>query len=96
MNSNELEIQYSKRATRFLDNNAEIITKERADLLVFSAVKKLLKIENNNIDLLQLHGQPKGTFRVKTGRIRIIFTLEKEIIYIAFVDDVAFRKDVYR
>ncbi|MBF0507790.1 MAG: hypothetical protein HQK57_02560 [Deltaproteobacteria bacterium] len=96
MKTFKLKIDYSRSALKFLTKNSQIITEDEADVLIVSAVKKLLKIEDNNIDIIQLHGARKGSFRVKTGKVRIIFTLSKGEVYVAFVDKISFRKDAYK
>ncbi|MBF0525649.1 MAG: hypothetical protein HQK56_11190 [Deltaproteobacteria bacterium] len=96
MNDFRLKIQYSKRVDKFLVKNSAVIMKDHVRNAVISAVKKILKIEDNNIDVIQLSGALRGSCRIRTGKIRIIFELIQEETYVAFVDKVFFRKDAYR
>ncbi|MBF0507799.1 MAG: hypothetical protein HQK57_02605 [Deltaproteobacteria bacterium] len=60
------------------------------------AVRKIACREDVNVDILQLKGEPKGNFRIKTGDIRITFRLHTEGSLFVFVREVVFRKDAYR
>ncbi len=66
-----LEISYSKKANKFLENNTKALTEEEVDKLIVSAIKKIFKIEKSNIDLKKLKGKLKGYFRIKKGDIPI-------------------------
>jgi mRNA-degrading endonuclease RelE of RelBE toxin-antitoxin system len=66
------------------------------DKLIISAVRKILKLEESNIALKKLKGKYKGSFRIKKGDIRIIFSLMKEKYLTAFVKNIDFRGDVYK
>ncbi len=92
-----LEIGYSKKADKFLENkNAKAITEKEVDTLIISAIKKIFKIENPNIDLKKLKGKLKGCFRIKKGDIRIIFTLKRNKILKILVNDIDFRGNIYK
>lgn len=81
---------------QFLEKNASLLLREKVRSLVISAIKQLFKIEESNVDLKCLKGNLKGYYRIRTGKLRIIFTLEKEKAVIAFVREVTFRKDAYK
>ncbi|KJR40284.1 hypothetical protein MCHI_003826 [Candidatus Magnetoovum chiemensis] len=53
-------------------------------------------MEDVNLDLKQLKGSNKGEYRIRTGKIRIIFTFEKNEIFVVFVEEVSFRADAYK
>ncbi|MBF0550839.1 MAG: hypothetical protein HQK60_09920 [Deltaproteobacteria bacterium] len=91
-----LDIYYSKDSLKFLRENGRVITRERVDKFVLLAAKKILRRVDVNIDVIQLKGEPRGTFRIKTGKIRIILRFKAGAVYVAFVDLIVFRKDAYR
>ncbi len=90
-----LKISYSKEANKFLKKNQNIITEEEVDKLIISAIKKIFKTEGISVDLKKLKGKHRGSFRIKKGDIRIIFSLKKEKILIAFIKDIDFRGNIY-
>jgi mRNA interferase RelE/StbE len=91
-----LEIVYSKNADRFLSENANRITESEVDDLIVRAVKKILKIEEAAIDIKALRGEYRGYFRIRKGKIRIVFSLKRNEIPVAFIRAIDFRKDVYK
>jgi len=90
-----LEIGYSKKANKFLEKNSDTITEKEVDILIISATKEILKIDKSNIDLKKLKGKLKGYFRIKKGDIRIIFSLKKDKIIKALINDIDFRGNIY-
>ncbi len=91
-----LEIGYSKKANKFLENNSKIITEDEVDSLVISAIKVVCKIEKSNINLKKLKGKLKGCFRIKKGDVRIIFSLKKDKVLIVLITDIDFRGNIYK
>ncbi len=91
-----LEIGYSKKANKFLEKNSKTITEKEVDTLIISAIKKIFKIEKSNIDLKKLKGKLRGCFRIKKGEIRIIFSLKKDKILKALINDIDFRGNIYK
>jgi len=91
-----LEIGYSKKASKFLEMNSNIITEKEVDTLITSSIRKIFKIEKPNIDLKKLKGKLKGCFRIKKGNIRIIFSLKKDKILKALINDIDFRGNIYK
>ncbi len=90
-----LKISYSKEANKFLKKNLNAITEDEVDELIISAMKKIFKTEEISVDLKKLRGKHKGSFRIKKGDIRIIFTLRKEKILTAFIKNIDFRGNIY-
>ena len=91
-----LKISYSKEADKFLKRNRDNITEDEVDSLIIIATRKILKIEEAHVDLKKLKGRYRGSFRIRKGDIRIIFSLKKEDTPIAFVQDIDFRGNVYK
>ncbi len=91
-----LEIGYSKKANKFLEKNSKTITEKEVDTLIISAIKKIFKIKKSNIDLKKLKGKLRGCFRIKKGDIRIIFSLKKDKILKALINDIDFRGNIYK
>jgi mRNA interferase RelE/StbE len=54
-----------------------------------------IKGENINIDLKKLGGEWEGYYRIRKGRLRIIFEPNKNE-RILFVEKIDFRGDVYK
>ena len=91
-----LQIEYSKKANKFLENNSQSITENEVDKLTVLAIKKIFKIEQSNINLKKLKGKLKSYYRIKKGNIRIIFSLRKDKIIKALINDIDFRGDIYK
>jgi mRNA interferase RelE/StbE len=90
-----LQIIYSKQVSSFLIKNPDRITEEKIDILISLAIKKIYNIEDVNIDLKRLKGKLYGFFRIRKGDLRIVFSLMKKEIVIAFVRQVDFRGNIY-
>ena len=73
-----------------------IIKEEEVDGLIVEAIRKLFKIEETNINLKKLKGKEKGSFRIRKGDIRIVFSLKKEKILHAMIKTIDFRGNVYK
>lgn len=84
-------IEYSKDAKKFIDKQ-DIHIEVREELKKF-----LIKIKggNVNIDLKKLVGDWEGYYRLRKGRLRIIFEVNKNE-KILFVERIDFRGDVYK
>ena len=91
-----MKISYSKEADKFLKKNKGNISEDEVDALVILAVKKILKIEDSSIDLKKLKGKYRGSFRIRRGDTRIIFTIRKEDVVTVFVHYIDFRGNVYK
>jgi len=93
----KLEIVYLKKADKFFIKNSNIISKEKSKELIIRAVKKIIKKEDINIDVKRLQGNLNNYYRIRSGKVRILFELENnEIKIIAIVNDIDFRGDVYK
>lgn len=92
----EVEFEYSKNALKFINKNPKLLSLEEVRNLVISAVKKILKMEEINVDLKMLKGNLRGYYRIRTNKIRIIFSLTRNEIFIVFVKDIGFRGDIYK
>ena len=84
-------IEYSRDADRFIQ--AEGIQRE-ANRQIEGFLRKLLG-ESINIDVKKLKGEWKGYFRIRKGRIRIIFTIDTSHRS-TYVERVDFRGDAYK
>ena len=92
-----IEVQYLKRADKFFVKNAHTLSKKKSTQLVVKSIKKILFKEDINIDVKQLKGNFKNFYRVRVGKIRILFELNNnEIKIIAIVNDIDFRGDIYK
>jgi mRNA-degrading endonuclease RelE of RelBE toxin-antitoxin system len=91
-----LKISYSKEADKFLKRNRDNISEDDVDSLIIMAIRKILKIEELPVDLKKLKGKYRGSFRIRKGDIRIVFSLKKEDTPVAFVQDIDFRGNVYK
>jgi len=84
-------IDYSRNAEKFIESQ-----NIRAD--VSEQLKRFLmkmKGGNVNIDLTKLSGEWEGYYRLRKGRLRIIFEIDKTD-QVLFVDRIDFRGDVYK
>jgi len=85
------KIEYSRDALKF-------IKKQNIHEEVQEEIKKFLmrlKGENINIDVKKLIGDWEGYYRLKKGKIRIIFSLNKNEKSL-FIEKIDFRGDVYK
>ncbi len=84
-------IEYSRDAEKFID-------KQDVHIEVREELKKFLikmKGGNVNIDLKKLVGDWEGYYRLRKGKLRIIFELNKNE-RVLFVEKIDFRGDVYK
>jgi len=92
-----LEIQYLKRVDKFFAKNSHILSKEKTKNLVVKSIKKIIFKEDINIDVKQLKGDLEQYYRVRSGKIRILFELENNNVkIIAIVSGIDFRGDIYK
>lgn len=91
-----LEIVYLKKADKFFLKNSHTLSKEKSKELILKAVKKIVKNEDVNIDIKQLKGNLQKYYRIRSGKVRILFELvDEQIIIKAIVNDIDFRGDIY-
>ncbi len=91
-----IDIVYSKQAAKFIKKNPHRLTTEKMDGLIRTAVSKINGDNSANIDVISMTGRSKSKFRIRTGDIRIIFSLERGRIIVVFVEEIGFRGDVYK
>jgi len=84
-------IDYSREARKFIEKQDihEVVRKE------FQKFVMKLKGENVNIDLRKLTGDWDGYYRLRKGKIRIIFEINK-IDKVLYVEKIDYRGDVYK
>lgn len=84
-------IDYSRDAEKFVE-------KQNIRIEIREELKKFLmkmKGENVNIDLKKLSGEWEGYYRLRKGKLRIIFEPSKTD-KVLFVEKIDFRGDVYK
>ena len=92
-----VRISYAKEADKFLAKNSDKITEDQVDMLILSAVSKIMKMRDAPlVDLKKMKGRFRGTFRIRKGPIRIIFSLKKEDDLSAYIHEIDFRGNVYK
>ena len=92
-----LEIQYLKKADKFFSKNSNTLSKEKTKELLIRSIRKIVLKEDVNIDVKQLKGNFKSYYRIRYGKVRILYELiDNEILIIAIINDVDFRGDVYK
>jgi mRNA interferase RelE/StbE len=91
-----LRLDIQKKANKFLEKNSKTLTEKEVDTLIVLAIKEIYKIEKTNADLKKLKGKLKGFFRIKQGDIRIIFSLKKNKVLKALINDIDFRGNIYK
>ncbi len=60
-----------------------------------SATRILLYQENVNVDLKKMKGLAPNLYRIRKGKVRIIFNIFKKDIVILTVEDIGFRGEIY-
>ncbi len=92
----KLRIDYSRQAQKFLDHNGTVLTVAQVDMLITKAMKKLLKMENTNIDVQAMRGNRRGSYRIRTGKVRVIFSYQSGVVMVVAVVAIDFRGGVYK
>lgn len=84
-------VRYSKQTSKFLEKNS--IDSQDSDIR--KAIKKVVIMENTNINIKKMKGKWKGFYRIRQGDLRIIirFEAEKKIV---FVHRIGWRGNVYK
>ncbi|MFZ1320576.1 MAG: hypothetical protein WAT71_03390 [Ignavibacteria bacterium] len=91
----KIRIIYSKESEKFLSKNSNIITEDKVDKLLKSAARHIMFKENINIDLKKMKGSDQNLFRIRKGKVRILFNFVKNDIVILTVEDIGFRGNIY-
>jgi mRNA interferase RelE/StbE len=86
------EIALSRQAEKFLAKNH--LPDEFATVPVFKAIRKFFG-ESVSVDVRRLSGEWDGYYRVRSGKIRIIFAFNAEKRR-ALVEVIDYRGDVYK
>lgn len=89
-----IQIGFSKQALKFLDRNQHVVSKKKVSDGILQAVKKLTKEEITSVDVIALHGELQGLFRLRLGTLRVIFSIEFGIIHIVEVEQIDFRGNI--
>lgn len=89
-----IRICYSRSAKKFIEKNSDKISQQKVNELILRAIQKILG-SNINIDIKKLEGKYKGLYRIRTGNIRIIFSIRTGVIHIVVVEDIGFRGNIY-
>lgn len=90
-----LNVFYSKKATKFLDKNPSIISLKEVRNLIILAIKKIFFGEEINLDLKRLKGELSSYFRIRKGKIRIIFSIKENKYLTVFVNNIDHRGSIY-
>jgi mRNA interferase RelE/StbE len=91
----KVAITYSKQAQKFLAQKSVALTELETNVLVQKAMRKLLKIEENNSDVVALHGELQGLYRVRKGDIRVVFGYHNSEIILVNIERIDWRGQVY-
>ena len=86
------QIDVSREANKFVKKNN--ISDNTLALHIKQALNKL-QGRDENIDLKKMKSKWRDSFRLRVGKIRIIFKIDFEKSSI-FVDRIDFRRDVYK
>ena len=91
-----IEIQYLKKADKFLAKNSNVITKDGVDALIIKAIRKIFKNEDINIDLKSMSTM-ENYYRIRKGNVRIVFCIdENDELIVSIVETIGYRGDVYK
>jgi mRNA-degrading endonuclease RelE of RelBE toxin-antitoxin system len=92
----KIDISYSKSSKKFLAKNQHIITINETDTLIIKAIKSIFYQKVENIDVLKMVGYTPNHYRIRTGKIRIVFTVLDGVISVVDVVDIDFRGNIYK
>jgi mRNA interferase RelE/StbE len=92
-----LEIEYLKRADKFLSKNSNLIARDKVRELVVKSIKKIVLKEDTNIDVKRLKGDLNSFYRIRSGKIRVLIEIvDKRVKIVAIVYDIDFRGNIYK
>ena len=87
------KVEIGKQSEKFLDNNSADIRDS-----VYDKIRNVIEwLENKNnlfVDLKKLKGDYLGFYRIRTGKIRIIISIDKKN-YIIKIQNINFRGNIY-
>jgi mRNA-degrading endonuclease RelE of RelBE toxin-antitoxin system len=86
------KVIFSKKSKAFLEKNPGYKSKA---LDISKQFVKLISGEKENIDVKKMKGEWKGFYRVRSGKIRIMLSIDidTEVLY---VERIGFRGDVFK
>ncbi len=85
------KVEYSADAVEFMDRE-DLSGQVREQIALFL---KKMRGQTVNIDAKKLKGKWKGYFRIRKGRLRIIFSVHFDL-RVLYVERVDFRGQVYK
>lgn len=91
----KINLNFSKATSKFLHKNPNIISENEVENLLVQAVKIIFKKETIKIDLKALKGNLKGYYRIRKGKVRIVFSIAKEDLITINIKNIDFRGSVY-
>lgn len=91
-----IAIDYSRASLKFLKTKAKEIDFTDVEALLVSALKVLLRKEEQTIDIKKLKGHFQGYYRVRKGKIRIIFSFKQDQQIYVQVHAIDYRGNVYK
>ncbi len=86
---------FSRQAEKFLANPSNGISKDEVQRILVESVKKITREAISSLDVIRMKGEFKGWYRVRVGRLRVIFLFAEGEIRIVSVDRIDFRGNVY-
>ena len=91
-----LQINYERKADKFLQRNENKLTRIETTELIVKAIHKLAG-KDENVDLVKMKGEFEGYFRIRKNDLRIIFNVceDNEDIIVTVVN-IDFRGSVYK
>ena len=84
------EIELSRKAAKFYQK-ADTANVRRLN----AAFDRLAEDPFNHNNIKQLNGELQGSFRLRVGNIRIIYSID-DAIKIVYIEVIGFRGDVYK
>jgi len=79
-----------------LRKNQNLISEEELDNLMILAIKKRIFLKDINLNIKDLKGNLKGKSRVRKGKIRIIFEIINDEVFIeSIIEDIDYRGNIY-
>jgi len=90
-----VEVRFSRNAKKFLLRHPSLLTQERTEALVVAAVNKLTRQQDSSVDVKRLQGYLHEFFRIRTGDVRIVFSVEYGVVHVASVASIDVRGNAY-
>jgi len=90
-----VEIRYSKASMKFLQKHVHLLTLDETEQLLIMAIKNIFQHARANVDVKPLRGEWQGYYRVRKGKMRIIFSAQQTETLCVTVHAIDFRGNVY-